>query len=218
MSDAKETLRKYEKEYPAGHVLFREGEVGKEMYVILSGKVTISKEVRGQEQILVTLPPGEFFGEMSILNNKPRSATATIAEKCKVLMIDPKTFEEMVKNNTEIAVRMIKKLAGRLADADAQIENLMFKDLNSRIVHFLASHAESAGKKVDGGIKVEISVEELSKRVGSEVDVVNNVLNKLVKGNIVQIVPDGLMIANIDQLRKFLEFLAMKEKFGEMAG
>jgi CRP-like cAMP-binding protein len=208
---------KYAKEFPSGHVLFREGEHGKEMYVILSGKITISKKVRDKEQVLVTLPPGEFFGEMSILNNQPRSATATVAENCKLLVIDPKTFEEMIKNNGEIAIRMIKKLAERLRSADDQIENLMLKDTGSRVVHLLASQAESVGQKGPGGIKINFTAEAIATRTGSDIGPVNDILQKLVKAKIVNILPDGMTISDTNQLRKFLEFLAMKEQFGELA-
>jgi len=218
MAADSEPLTKYEAQFPKGHVLFREGDAGKEMYVIVSGKVTISKRVRDQEKILVTLPPGEFFGEMSILNNKPRSASATVAENCKLVVIDPKTFEDMIKKNTEIAVRMIKKLAERLRAADSQIENLMFKDSGSRVVHYLASTAEGSGSPTDGGIKVSVGVEEIAQRVGTDVGHVNDIVNKLVKGKIVQVVSDGMIISDVNQLRKFLEFLAMKEQFGDMAG
>ena len=131
---------------PQGTVLFREGEPGKEMYVVQQGRVTISKKVGDVEKILASLGPGEFFGEMSILNNKPRSATATCAEDSKLLVIDAKTFEAMIRGNAEIAIRMIKKLADRLAEANEQIENLLFADASSRVVHFLATAAEKVPK------------------------------------------------------------------------
>lgn len=210
-------MGKYAKDFPAGHVLFREGEMGKEMYVIISGKVTISKKVRDKEQVLVTLPTGEFFGEMSILNNKPRSATATVAENCKLLVIDPKTFEEMIRNNGEVAVRMIKKLAERLRAADDQIENLMLKDTNSRVVHFLASTAEASGKAVAGGTKISVTIEEMAQRVGTEAAQAHDVVNKLVKAKIVTVATDGMVISDVNQLRKFLEFLTMKAQFGDLA-
>src|SRR6516225_11769436 len=99
---------RFGKGFPAGTPLFKDGEPGKEMYVIQSGKVRISKKVRDTEKVLAVLGPGEFFGEMSILNDKPRSANATVEEEAKLLVIDPKTFEAMIRGNAEIAIRMIK--------------------------------------------------------------------------------------------------------------
>lgn len=203
-------------EYPKGHTLFREGDAGKVMYVIQSGKVRIHKNVRGVEKTLVVLGPGEFFGEMSILNNKPRSASATIEEDAKLLVIDPKTFEAMVRGNAEIAVRLIKKLAQRLQDADEQIENLLLKDHNSRVVHYLSAIASKFGRETTDGLAVDMSVKELAGKVGLEIEPVNEVLNKLIRSKLLRITESGLVIQDPAKLREFLEFLEMKEKFGDV--
>ncbi len=199
--------------FPAGTNLFKEGEVGREMFVIQSGKVKITKKVRGEEQVLATLGPGEFFGEMAILNNKPRSATAATLEECKMLVIDPKTFELMLKNNIEIAVRMIKKLSQRLQEADDQIESLLYKDANSRVVHTLTRAADAYGKPVEDGIMVKMTVEDLASKTGLEVPQASEILLRLEKGKLLKMVPDGLVIAESNRLRKYLEYLSMKEQF-----
>lgn len=203
-------------EYPKGHVLFHEGEPGKVMYVIQSGRVRISKHVRGVEKTLIMLGPGEFFGEMSILNNKPRSASASIEDAAKLLIIDPKTFEAMVRGNAEIAIRLIKKLAQRLQDADEQIENLLLKDHNSRVVHFLSHIAHRQGKLVADGTAIELSVKDLAGKVGLELEPVNEVLNKLIRARLLKITESGLVIQDVGKMREFLEFLEMKEKFGDI--
>jgi CRP-like cAMP-binding protein len=207
---------RFGREFPAGHVLFRDGEPGKEMFVIQAGKVRISKTVRGTETTLVVLGPGAFFGEMSILNNKPRSASAAVEENSKLLVIDPKTFEAMVRGNAEIAVRLIKTLSQRLQEADDQIENLLLKDPNSRVVHFLMMASRKAKAEPDGSVVVDFTVKELANKVGLEIDQVNDVLNKLIRAKLVQIVESGLVIHNVQKLREFLEFLGMKEKFGDV--
>src|SRR3979411_1278328 len=94
-------FQRFGREFSKGLVLFREGEPGKEMYVVQAGKVNITKTVRETEKILATLGAGEFFGEMSILNNKPRSAGAVVAENGKLLGIDPRTFEAIIRANGE---------------------------------------------------------------------------------------------------------------------
>ena len=126
-------FQRFGRSFPRGTVLFREGVPGREMYVVQQGRVTISKRVGDVEKILSSLGAGEFLGEMSILNQKPRSATATCAEDSKLLVIDAKTFEAMIRSNAEIAIRMIKKLADRLHEADEQIENLLFRDASARV-------------------------------------------------------------------------------------
>ncbi len=204
------------KVFPPGTVLFREGERGKEMFVIQSGKVKISKEVRGEEQTLATIGAGEFFGEMAILNNKPRSASATVIDESKMLVIDPKTFESMIRGNTEIAIRMIKKLSQRLQEADDQIESLMLKDSNSRVVHTLTRLADTTGNSEEGGVKLSTSIPDLAGKCGLDTEQVREVLNKIQKAGLLHLKDDGIFISNTDKLRKYLEYLTMKEQFGDL--
>jgi CRP-like cAMP-binding protein len=205
-------FQRFGKEFAQGTVLFREGEPGKEMYVVQQGRVTVSKRVGGVEKILASLGPGEFLGEMSILNNRPRSATATCAEAARLLVIDAKTFEAMVRSSAEIAIRMIKKLSDRLAAADEQIENLLFADASSRVAHFLATAAEKVPKG-RAGHEVLISPRELSARVGVRPEQAQEVLGKLVKSRIVAVEADRLLVPDVAKLRHLLEFLQMKAEF-----
>ena len=110
MMSAEEALfQRYGQEYPKGTVLFNEGDPGKQVFVLQSGRVEISKKVGELQTTLAVLGPGEFFGEMAIISNKPRSATALVTENSKLLVIDPKTFEGMIRGNSEIALRKIKR-------------------------------------------------------------------------------------------------------------
>jgi CRP-like cAMP-binding protein len=205
-------FQRFGKEFAQGTVLFREGEPGKEMYVVQQGRVTVSKKVGDVEKILASLGPGEFLGEMSILNNRPRSATATCAEPARLLVIDAKTFEAMVRSSAEIAIRMIKKLSDRLAAADEQIENLLFADASSRVVHFLATAAEKVPKGA-AGHGLGVAPRELPARVGVRPEQAEEVLAKLVRSRIVSVEPDRLLVPDVAKLRHFLEFLQMKAQF-----
>jgi CRP-like cAMP-binding protein len=149
---------------------------------------------------------------MSILNNKPRSATATCAEAARLLVIDAKTFEAMIRGNAEIAIRMIKKLSDRLAAADEQIENLLFADASSRVVHFLATAAEKVPKGA-AGHELGVAPRELPARVGVRPEQAEEVLAKLVRSRIVSVEPDRLLVPDVAKLRHFLEFLQMKAQF-----
>jgi CRP/FNR family cyclic AMP-dependent transcriptional regulator len=209
-------FQRFGRVFPKGTVLFREGEPGREMFVVQQGRVNISKKVGEVEKILSSMGPGEFLGEMSILNNKPRSATATCADDSKLLVIDAKTFEAMIRGNAEIAIRMIKKLADRLAEANEQIENLLFADASARVVHFLATAAEKAPRTAEGH-KVAMLPEELAGRVGVKRQQADDVLLKLVKSKIVSVQPDGFLVPDVSKLRHFLEFLQMKAQFGALA-
>lgn len=200
--------------YPAGHVLFREGDAGKHMYVIQSGRVQLTRRVRGREVHLATLPVGEFFGEMAIINKQPRSATATVLEESHLLVLDARTFEAMIRGNAEIAIRMIKKLAARLAQANGQVETLLKQDLNHRIVHQLRLLAESRGQADGPGVRIDISLEELGDLVGAAGKDVVDGLDRLEKARLIDKQPGSIFIAEVGKLAEFLEFLEMKERFG----
>lgn len=105
--------------FDAGEVIFEEGDLGTEMYVIQEGEVEIVKELQGEgERQLALLSHGDFFGEMSILEELPRTATARAVSDCKLLAINGTTFDRMLRKNPEIAVRMMRKLSRRLRETD----------------------------------------------------------------------------------------------------
>lgn len=215
MAGEDQLFQRFGREFPKGAVLFKEGEPGKEMYVVQSGKVNITKTVRDTEKVLATLGPGEFFGEMSILNNKPRSAGAVMAEDGKLLVIDPRTFEAMIRGNVEIAVRLIKKLSDRLQEADDQIENLLLRDFNSRVVHFLLQQGQRRGKQTPQGTLVALSLAELHSRMGLLPEEVSEAVQRTAKAKIIAVVPEGVVVPDLNKMQKYLEFLEMKERFGD---
>ena len=208
-------FQRFGREFKRGEVLFREGEPGTEMYVVQSGKVNITKTVRGNQKILATLGAGEFFGEMSILNNKPRSACAVVHDDARLLVLDPRTFEAMIRGNVEIAVRLIKKLSDRLQESDEQIENLLLRDADSRVTHHLLQNALKRGKETPQGTLVAVNLAELNGRIGLSADEVQQAVQKLARARIVAVVPGGVVVPDIGKMQKYLDFLEMKERFGD---
>jgi CRP/FNR family transcriptional regulator, cyclic AMP receptor protein len=198
-----------------GEVLFREGESGSQMFVLQSGKVRLTRMVRGEEQFLADLGPGEFFGEMSILNDKPRSATAVVLEDAQLLALDSKTFEAMIRTNTEIAVRMIKKIAGRLDAANERIENLLLRDSNSRVVHTVLLSARAQGRPVEGGVLVALSAADIQQHTGIEPTRVEEVLSRMERSGLVKRQGAQLLAPSLTRLDEFLYFLEMRERAGE---
>jgi CRP-like cAMP-binding protein len=214
---AEETLfQRFGKELSKGTVLFREGDPGKEMYVLQSGKVAISKRVRDVEKVLATLGPGEFFGEMAIISNKPRNATATVSENARLLIIDPKTFEGMIRSNGEISVRMIKKLADRLAEADAQIEALLMSDPSSRVVHKVLELCQTRGRQTEEGIEVDFPIRDLPRELGVGEPAIRFMVSKLERSGLVERSGDRLTVHDSARLRDYLQYLEMKWKFGDL--
>jgi CRP-like cAMP-binding protein len=215
MSREDTLFSRFGREFPAGSRLFQEGEPGGEMFVVQSGKVSITKSVGDTTKVLAILGPGEFFGEMSILNEKPRTATAVVVEDAKLLVIDAQTFEAMVTGNTEIALRLIKRLAKRLDSADTLIAILMHKDPRARVILGLSRQAEITGQKVDQGIFVPVSPGELAHQIGLDPATVSEVVQTLAKSGMVHVVEGGVLVHDVPKLREFLEFLEMKQRFGD---
>lgn len=200
--------------YQPGDVLFREGESGDVMFVIQSGAVRITKEIGGEDKVLAVLGPGEFLGEMAILNGKPRTATATVIEATRCLVIDAKTLESMVARNAEIALRLIKKLAKRLDSADTLVEILMHRDPKARVMLALSRHADAFGEPTAGGIRIRTTATDIAREVGVDISVANEVMARLRRLRLISEEPGAVLVADVGRLQDFLEFLEMPQKFG----
>ncbi len=216
MSAEEALFQRFGKEIARGTVLFREGDAGKEMYVLQAGKIAISKKVREVEKVLATLGPGEFFGEMAIISNKPRNATATVEENARLLVIDPRTFEAMIRGNSEIAVRMIKKLAERLSEADAQIETLLLSDPASRVVQQILNLCQNRGRAVDGGIEIDFPVRDLPRELSVGEAAIRRLLVRLHDARLIHLDGERLVVPETARLFDYLRFLEMKWKFGDL--
>lgn len=116
------TFEDYLAKVPAGTTIFDEGEIGTEMFVIQSGSVSIFKKTPSGEKHLSDLEKGDFFGEMSILEDVPRTAVARARTDAELVRINLSTFDEMLRHNPEIAVRMLRKLSRRLRETTALLE------------------------------------------------------------------------------------------------
>jgi CRP/FNR family cyclic AMP-dependent transcriptional regulator len=212
MSDA--LYNRFGREFTVGEVLFREGEKGEEMFVIQSGVVQILKTVGGKERPLATLGRGEFVGEMAILNDKPRTATAVVLEPARCLVIDAQTLEQMVSNSTEIALRLVKKLARRLDSADEMIQILLNPDPKARVLLSLRRQAESFGEESGLGVRVHSSAADLASEVGADEAQVRDVLDRLRRLRIAaEDEMGGIVMLDLPRLLEFLEFVEMPKRF-----
>lgn len=122
----------YTLELKTGEYVFREGELGTEMYIINEGKVEILNQVGDEEQLLAVLEKGDFFGEMSVLEDLPRAASARAATDVRLLQINGSTFDQLLQGNPEIAVRMMRKLSRRLRETDEMLKSVAGSKAASR--------------------------------------------------------------------------------------
>jgi CRP/FNR family transcriptional regulator, cyclic AMP receptor protein len=218
-------LERFARDYDAGTVLFREGDPGDFMYVVQSGEVEIRRKVSDHERVLAVLPAGEFFGEMALINQRPRSATAVVRRPSTLLVIEGRTFEAMIRGKTEIAVRMIKTLAGRLERANTQIELLLLPSANHRVVQCLRRLAEEqltpgheAGAETS--IYLPVQLEDIAARVALPAHEVADIVERLHQSRLIVMAEEtgidspGYVIPEVGRLLEFLEFLELKERFG----
>lgn len=215
MNREETVLQKFGRNFSKDNILFRDGDLSKEMYVIQSGKVKIKKKIGDTEKTLALLGPGEFFGEMATLLDKPRSATAEVIEDSLLVVIAPQTFEIMISTDAAIAVKIIKRLAGRLLEANETIENLMLKDDLSRIIHILTQMAETGGTKGGEDVVINISPQELAQEASIEVSVANDLLKRLCGINLIEVEGKTIRVKSIYKLR-FFDLLAIKKESGQI--
>src|SRR5262249_34355322 len=121
----KNPFERYIVTHPMGDIIFSEGDIGTEMYIIQSGTVELFKSIAGETRVLATLDKGDFFGEMSVLEDAARNATARAKTDVEIVRINGAMFDTMLKNNTEIAARMSRKLSGRLRAVTAMLEEAL---------------------------------------------------------------------------------------------
>ncbi len=127
MKNEEQLFWKFGKSFRKGTVLFREGDLGRDMFIVQQGKVQVKKRVGSTEEVLAELSTGEFFGEMALLIGQDRSATVEVIEDSKLLVISPETFASLLKSDIEIALKMLKKMAARLRALDEHLETALLE-------------------------------------------------------------------------------------------
>lgn len=216
-SQENQLFSRFAQKFSRADVIFNEGDRGEEMYIIHSGKVKISKRIGDVHKTLAILDKGEFFGEMALLNNKPRSATAEVIEEGHLLVIDKKTFETMIRSNVEIALRMIKKMANRLQLADDQIETLLVGDPFQRVVHYLKKLIQEFGIETRDWLRIDYDYSpiEFAGMVGLSVTSVNKIMDKLVKGGFLSFKEGKIVVTQKKRFQELLKFVELKDRFSD---
>ena len=134
--------------YSQGQMVFCEGEPGEDLFILQRGKVKISKMINGNEVILNIMKPGDIFGEMALLDNKPRSASAVAMENVDILSINKQNFESMTVNQPQLMSRIITLLSERVWNAYKKISNSLIEDMNGRMADMLMTIAERNRVKI----------------------------------------------------------------------
>ncbi|MCX8058024.1 MAG: cyclic nucleotide-binding domain-containing protein [Spirochaetes bacterium] len=130
----KELIEKYSKSFKEGQIIFTEGSFGREMYILLEGEVEIYREIDGKKRVLAVLKKGDFFGEMSIIDKFPRSASACAKTNITVIVINGILFAKLLQTNIEFSIKIIKMLISRLRNTNEIIVSLYNKDREDKVI------------------------------------------------------------------------------------
>lgn len=167
-----------EKHVQKGQVIFSEGEEGDTMFTIVAGRVKVFiGDEDGREIILKILGPGDFFGEMALIDRQPRSASVATLENSVFRILSNKEFEICLERAPRIATVVMQALAKRLRDADRKISTLALMDVYGRVASTLLELAISTNGKLVVGEK--LSQQDIANMVGASREMVNRILKDL---------------------------------------
>src|SRR4051812_30945539 len=159
-----------------GETIFRHGDIGNALFLLENGrvKVVVTSE-QGEEVLLAGLGPGEVFGELSVFDGLPRSATVVVLEDVVSLQLDRAAFQEQVRKDPDIALHLLAVLSGRIRTGDAMIEDCAFLDVPGRLAKKLLDLAEQHGHKTPDGMEIELRLtqRELAGMVAASRESVN---------------------------------------------
>lgn len=127
---SRDPLKDAQLTFAAGEKIFAQGDLGTEMFIIQDGEVEIIKHIGGESHSLSRLEKGDFFGEMALLEVMPRTADAVARTEVRVVAINGSRFDEMLRKNPEVAVRIIRKYSKRLREANTLLEKLVGREVD----------------------------------------------------------------------------------------
>jgi len=188
--------------FGAGEPVCRVGDPGGSMMAVLAGTVRISMPtVKGKEVILADLRPGQLFGEIALLDGKPRSANATALTKCDLLVLERRNVIPFLERNPAACLQLMELLCARIRRSDERMADLAFFELPSRLAKVLLSYAS---EKTGAEVRLSLSQTELAEMVGATRENVNRCLRDWHRRGIVKLKGGWTIILDTEKLRGLL--------------
>jgi CRP-like cAMP-binding protein len=201
-------LEQYGRAFGQGEILFREGDVATDAYLLHSGRIRLLKRVRMVERSLSILRTGDLFGEGALLDGVMRSSTAVALSEGIALKLDKAALRQIVERFPGLSERILTQLVRRLRDAEDQIEVLMLRDTQSKVISALLKMARATSGPAD----LTVSPVELSSRVGLDVETVKRAVQRLRDQQYLKIVGERVEIPDLEALRRLYGLLGSKEE------
>ena len=188
-----------------GSILFKEGDEGEHLYVIIDGKLKLgTSSGDGRENLLSILGPGEMFGELSLFDPGPRTSTATAVTDAKLLSLSHEKVIPWLKQNPEVSLQLLTRLSQRLRRTNEAVGDLVFSDVPGRVAKALIDLGDRFGKATPEGLLVnhDLTQEELAQLVGASRETVNKALADFAGRGWLKLDGRSVLITDVDRLSK----------------
>ncbi|MBX9613416.1 MAG: Crp/Fnr family transcriptional regulator [Burkholderiales bacterium] len=180
--------------FKRGEKIVEQGKKSNALFIVLTGRArVITADARGREVILATLNPGDYIGEMSLIDNEPHSATVRAEVQTDVLMLGRLEFARCLPENTSMAYAIMKGLVQRLRHADSKIESLALMDVYGRVARALLEFAKPDANGILT-IRDKISRQDIAKMVGASREMVSRVMKDLEERGFIETLDSGAMV------------------------
>ena len=200
-------FERFAKTYEPGEVIIAEYEPGDSFYLIQSGRVQLVKCVNGSKKNLDVLKPGEFFGEMAILDNSARSATCMAAGKVKCLEFNKENFELLITGNPQMALLLLKLFCKRIYDQKRRFKILVIKDLQARIadVFMLLDEMNPVMNEAEKQRRFNVTISDVAHWAGLSADVTRDEINKFVERRKIEVYENYMIVLNINDMKRTVD-------------
>jgi len=193
------------KKFPKDSIILFEHETGSALFVIVSGKVKVSRVSEdGKEVILTILGDSDFFGEMAILDGLTRSANVTSMEDSELFIIQRKDFLELLQIHPEVSIALLQELTQRLRAADMKIKSLSLKDAEGKVATVILQLADDLGKIKKGTVEIEKLPfqQDLANMAGTSRETISRTLHSFAKKGLVELDGSKLRILNYEKFKE----------------
>ena len=194
-----------ESDYSRGETVFVEGEQGDTLFIVLTGKVKVGRRAAdGRENMLSVMGPSDMFGELSLFDPGPRTATATVLTDARLASLAHAALRPWINDRPEIAEQLLRVLARRLRRTNDALADLIFTDVPGRVAKALLELAERFGTQEGDGVRVhhDLTQEELAQLVGASRETVNKALADFASRGWMRVDSRAVTILDADRLAR----------------
>jgi CRP-like cAMP-binding protein len=192
-------------EAPRGTTLFNEGDPGDSLYIVLAGKVKLGRRSPdGRENLVAVMGPSDQFGELSLFDPGPRTATAAVVTDARLAILPKEALVAWVKDRPEIAMQLLRVLGRRLRRTNTMLADLIFVDVPGRVAKQLLQLAQRFGTLEGGQLRVthDLTQEELAQLVGASRETVNKALADFASRGWLRLEGKSVVILDRERLAK----------------